>query len=61
MAKRRQLKDAIADPMVEKRQTFHNSTEEKKSRSLQKIVIPTISAVVGVIAGALLNRYLKIF
>jgi hypothetical protein len=61
MAKRRQLKDAIADPMVEQRRSFENSTEEKKTQSLKTIMISTISVVVGAVAGVLLNRYFKVF
>jgi hypothetical protein len=61
MAKRRQLKDAVADPMVEPRQAVQKSGGKKPSRSLPKIMISVVSVLVGAVAGIFLNRYLKIF
>jgi len=61
MAKRRQLKDAMADPMVETRRPVPKSRVKKSSQSLPKIMISIASVLVGAVAGAFLNRYLKIF
>lgn len=59
MAKRRQLKDAIADPMVEAREPLQRAPDENSSQSLQKILLSVVSLIVGTVAGVLLNRYLK--
>jgi hypothetical protein len=61
MAKRRQLKDAMADPMVETRRPVPKSRVKKTSQSLPNIMITVVSMIVGAVAGAFLNRYLKIF
>jgi hypothetical protein len=61
MVKRRLLKDAVADPMVEVRQPVQKSSEKKPSHALQKIMISVVSILVGTVAGVLFNRYLKIF
>jgi hypothetical protein len=61
MVKRRLLKDAVADPMVEARRPVQKSSEKKPSHALQKIMISVVSILVGAVAGVFFNRYLKIF
>jgi hypothetical protein len=59
MAKRRQLKDAMADPIVENESSIPTAADDNPSPSLQKVVISAVSLMVGVAAGIFLNRYLK--
>jgi hypothetical protein len=61
MVKRRLLKDAVADPMVEARRPVQKSGGKKPSQALQKIMISVVSILVGAVAGVFFNRYLKIF
>lgn len=60
MAKRRQLKDAAADPTVEVGQPVQQSSGDRPSRSWPKIMLSVVSVLVGAVAGVFLNRYLKI-
>jgi hypothetical protein len=61
MAKRRQLKDAVADTMVETKPPVQKFRDEKPSQSFQKIMISVVSILLGTVAGAFFNRYFKIF
>jgi hypothetical protein len=60
MAKRRQLKDAAADPTVAVGQPVQQSSAPAPSRSWPKIMLSVVSVLVGAVAGVFLNRYLKI-
>ncbi|MCG6905075.1 MAG: hypothetical protein LJE63_00520 [Desulfobacteraceae bacterium] len=60
MAKRRQLKDAAADPTVAVGQPVRQSSATAPSRSWPKIMLSVVSVLVGAVVGAFINRYLKI-
>ncbi|MBW2438161.1 MAG: hypothetical protein JRF29_12835 [Deltaproteobacteria bacterium] len=60
MAKRRQLKDAMAEPVLKAQQPFQRAIDKNESQSLPKIILSVAAVAVGVMAGVLLNRYLKI-
>jgi hypothetical protein len=61
MVKRRPLKDALNYPEVVAKQPLQNAPNKDASTPLSKIIITAAAVVVGVAAGVLLNRYLKIF
>jgi hypothetical protein len=60
MAKRRQLKDAAADPTVAVGQPVRQSSTAAPSRSWPKIMLSVVSVLVGAVVGVFINRYLKI-
>jgi hypothetical protein len=60
MVKRRPLKDALAEPELKAQQPFQKSIDKNESQSLPKIILSVAVVAVGVAAGVLLNRYLKI-
>ena len=61
MPKRRQLKDVMADPLVQKRPSIQRDRQKASSQPIQKIAISILSVIVGAVAGAFLSRYYKIF
>jgi hypothetical protein len=60
MIKRRELKDALSDPMIVVSQPFKETPGKNSSNSLHKIIISVVSVFAGAVVGVLLNRYLKI-
>jgi hypothetical protein len=61
MVKRRPLKDALAYPRIKAKQPLQKSPDKDASPPLSKIILSAAAVIVGVAAGVLLKRYLKIF
>jgi hypothetical protein len=61
MVKRRPLTDALAYPEVKAKQPLKKSPAKNAAPPFSKVIISAAAVIVGVAAGVLLNRYLKIF